>query len=421
MGSEESSWGSHAHPNLRAGFRYRSKPAHYAVVRSKKGSGVSKKLGRNEPCWCGSGKKYKKCHLNRHLEEPMKPWEAEQKYRKSFGSKYCSCPESMKHQCADKIIKAHTVSKSSSLQKIAHQGHVYGLIPSFANLTKNNGLLEPELIGVNKASTFSGFCGVHDKSLFAEFEDKPFVGSAKQAFLIGYRSLAREYFTKKGQYDLQDTYRELDKGRSESAQRSIQEFSFMHSIGVELGARDIQVHKANYDKVLVSSSFSEVRAHVIEFADILPIACSGAFLPEKDFEGRRLQNLSELEKVLDILCFSIFVSENRSYAVFTWVQGSDASCSQFISSLKTVANERLFPVLVQFSCVTFENVFFSPVWWEQLDTSKQAIITELLASDANPFVLSESDALLDKGMDVGQYAVSHRYDINASNKQSTTR
>jgi len=22
-----------------------------------------KKLGRNDPCWCGSGKKYKKCHL----------------------------------------------------------------------------------------------------------------------------------------------------------------------------------------------------------------------------------------------------------------------------------------------------------------------------------------------------------------------
>ncbi len=22
-------------------------------------------LGRNEPCWCGSGKKYKHCHLER--------------------------------------------------------------------------------------------------------------------------------------------------------------------------------------------------------------------------------------------------------------------------------------------------------------------------------------------------------------------
>jgi uncharacterized protein YchJ len=23
-----------------------------------------RKLGRNERCWCGSGKKYKKCHLD---------------------------------------------------------------------------------------------------------------------------------------------------------------------------------------------------------------------------------------------------------------------------------------------------------------------------------------------------------------------
>ncbi|NOZ25813.1 MAG: hypothetical protein GXO94_06975 [Nitrospirae bacterium] len=26
-------------------------------------AGPVPKLGRNEPCWCGSGKKYKKCHL----------------------------------------------------------------------------------------------------------------------------------------------------------------------------------------------------------------------------------------------------------------------------------------------------------------------------------------------------------------------
>ena len=23
---------------------------------------MSNKIGRNDPCWCGSGKKYKKCH-----------------------------------------------------------------------------------------------------------------------------------------------------------------------------------------------------------------------------------------------------------------------------------------------------------------------------------------------------------------------
>ena len=31
-------------------------------------SSQHKKLGRNDPCWCGSGKKYKKCHLNSDLD-----------------------------------------------------------------------------------------------------------------------------------------------------------------------------------------------------------------------------------------------------------------------------------------------------------------------------------------------------------------
>ncbi|TNE49742.1 MAG: preprotein translocase subunit SecA [Deltaproteobacteria bacterium] len=35
------------------------------------------KLGRNQPCWCGSGKKYKKCHLQQDLDE-MKQGEGNQ-------------------------------------------------------------------------------------------------------------------------------------------------------------------------------------------------------------------------------------------------------------------------------------------------------------------------------------------------------
>ena len=26
-------------------------------------------LGRNDPCWCGSGKKYKNCHMNEDLQK----------------------------------------------------------------------------------------------------------------------------------------------------------------------------------------------------------------------------------------------------------------------------------------------------------------------------------------------------------------
>ena len=40
------------------------------------------KLGRNDPCWCGSGKKYKHCHL-----------EADEKKRSAIlASKGCRAP-----------------------------------------------------------------------------------------------------------------------------------------------------------------------------------------------------------------------------------------------------------------------------------------------------------------------------------------
>ncbi len=35
----------------------------FGLQEREKISAPEKKPGRNEPCWCGSGKKYKKCHL----------------------------------------------------------------------------------------------------------------------------------------------------------------------------------------------------------------------------------------------------------------------------------------------------------------------------------------------------------------------
>jgi hypothetical protein len=35
------------------------------VLRKLRQSQTPQKLGRNDPCWCGSGKKYKRCHLRR--------------------------------------------------------------------------------------------------------------------------------------------------------------------------------------------------------------------------------------------------------------------------------------------------------------------------------------------------------------------
>ena len=40
-------------------------PPDLEKLKSKQNVPVKSKLGRNDPCWCGSGKKYKKCHLGK--------------------------------------------------------------------------------------------------------------------------------------------------------------------------------------------------------------------------------------------------------------------------------------------------------------------------------------------------------------------
>lgn len=133
------------------------------------------RLGRNQPCWCNSGIKYKKCHYNRESQKPVSEAEIYQASNKFYSSKSCSVPDAMKHECNKKIIKAHSVSKGSSLKAISVDGHVLTTLNLNAGSYKN---FKPVLIGINKASTFTGFCEKHDAKLFSPIENSEFDGSA---------------------------------------------------------------------------------------------------------------------------------------------------------------------------------------------------------------------------------------------------
>ena len=52
-------------PSEVAGFR--CIPATPEIVCEVDQAAIRSKLGRKDPCWCGSGKKYKHCHLDDDL------------------------------------------------------------------------------------------------------------------------------------------------------------------------------------------------------------------------------------------------------------------------------------------------------------------------------------------------------------------
>ncbi len=73
---------------------------------------MSKKLGRNNPCWCGSGLKYKDCHNGRDRESRPTLEEAKNLRQKAFNKSYCLHPDSKRGDCEGNIVNSQVGRKS---------------------------------------------------------------------------------------------------------------------------------------------------------------------------------------------------------------------------------------------------------------------------------------------------------------------
>lgn len=116
------------------------------------------KIGRNEPCWCGSGKKYKRCHPDREGQPAPRTWEVDALLRSERDNGTClHVVGTAGEVCGKPAIGSHTVPRKM-LKQIARNGHVYHHSATLQNIDKAHGKPSPKLIGVNRASTLPVFC-----------------------------------------------------------------------------------------------------------------------------------------------------------------------------------------------------------------------------------------------------------------------
>lgn len=358
----------------------------------------NRKIGRNDPCWCGSGEKYKRCHLNREGQEPLPLWEAESQYKRAFSSKTCSAPVAWRGECSRQVARAHTVPKAGSLDQIARSGHVYSFVFSLTKIAQGQGILRPGLVGINRASTFTGFCSKHDDAIFAPLEKQDFSATPEQCFLLGYRALAREVFTKNSAASLSKFRRDMDRGRNQNDQFAIQTLNYFHEVGLQAGVRDGAYHKEAYDQVLVSQRFECVRAYIIEIEGPPPVMCSGGFFPEQDFEGADLQDVADLRRTPHQLCFTSFYGGKCGEIVFSWLPESDEICRALIRSLDAVPDRDLTGALLRFFFASCENLHIQPEWWDHLPAPARDALVRRLACSFDPITAVPDAYLRDDGV-----------------------
>jgi hypothetical protein len=304
----------------------------------------------------------------------------------------------MKAQCSGKIINAHTISKSANLKKLAVNGHVYGFRVSMQSIEQNNGRLVPELIGVNRASTFTGFCAHHDKQIFEEIEDQTISFTASQCFKLAYRTVGREAYLKVGQQGLEPVLRSSDHGASLPVQRAIQDFASAFMTGVNIGSNDSTYHKGLFDGVLLSEDYSSVRRCVLEFAKMPSVMCSGAIFPEFDFQGKTVQTLGPNNPVLAAISFNVVATDNGGAVVFTWLDTPENSvCAGFVDSLLALPPKEITDALIRFFFEHCENTFMAPPWWEALPQQTKDALINRMTLGGTPFQPRLAQCLMNDG------------------------
>jgi hypothetical protein len=362
---------------------------------------------RNKLCWCKSRKKYGDCHFERDEQKRITVQEVIKESKKSMG-KMCLHPEADKSVC-NEIIKAHSIQRAKILQSIAKNQHVYSFSSHIGDLIKQ-GRIEPKLIGINDASTFTGFCNMHDTETFKPIELNEIEISNEHIFLLAYRSICKEIYAKQYQSRMVPLAKEGDKGLPLEIQKNYQQNMGHFGEGVEAGLNDVRVNKKIFDKYLLTKKYDDVVYYTIEIAGVPDIVSSGQISVEVDFAGRVLQTLEDFanySRQLDSISFSITISNSNGLIVFSCLKHETKSI-EFLKSIDKLTDNELPNAIVRFAFEFFENNYISPQWWEGLPEDKrEAIIKRFNASLG--FQERPNDILKDDGIEYVNWTIKNRY------------
>ena len=333
-------------------------------------------FGRNDPCWCRSGKKFKNCHMGRETERPRDKNELFKFLAKQKTLlKRCMHPEAPKN--CGKVVKSHIIQMRRQLEAIASNGHVLKFHTDLPQMLETEGRVGTRRVGIRQALRLPMFCEYHDSTLFAPIEQQKIVPTAQQIHLICFRALCYELYTKLSVIDtFEKTLTFGDKGRDLSGQMALQALMRTHLGSQRVSVRDMSEDKRLYDADILSGDLTSFRYYAVEFDSVLPFLCSNGWLPVTDFNDVALQDLSRANERMEGAHFSTFVSENRGLIVFGWYDGPNRVAERWVSSFRAIPKDRKANRFVQFMFYGSDCLFFGEQWWNGLDANDRKTLTD---------------------------------------------
>jgi len=341
--------------------------------------------GRNDPCWCGSGLKYKRCHLNREDQTPENPFNIRKKFFDLQKQKFCFC-EYDAENCSDVYAASHSISKSGSLKLIAERSHVAAIQGDFHFVegadSYYNSLRITEL-SINKASTFYGFCGFHDTKIFVQLDRLDLRDLSMFFWQLAYRAAAYEKYNKVIAIGFSDQIRLLDKGEELPEQQWIQFQANFQKWSHGEGLNNLNLLLKSIEDIHENRSFDQITYSYFMTDRKLPFAGVGFFQPTMTMDGKVLQRVNL------VLRHELFRSSPRRESVCIAAIPMESSTLLCLCALRhqTIAREfissvnngtgKVVSLFLGALMLSIENVYFVPSFLKTLGDGPMSLLKRL--------------------------------------------
>ena len=319
---------------------------------------MGNKVGRNDPCPCGSGKKYKKCCLgkadNPVFSDVSNLPSLHKQMRKAARIKECIFPDHT--NCSERIINSHSIQNNKILAKISDNGKLY--MPA----------VKPELsfslqkeYGRKEASVFTGFCGYHDKMVFRPIEDYDFIGSEEQIFLYIYRAFALEYHKKQEAVRMEQQFFSNKPSIINMAGHLID-----GKTGFSMAVDDFREEKSVFDEALLKKRYDVLSSVVWSFDGFSNFAATGGEAPSLDFDSNIIQDLLNPQTPVRHIYYSVFPENNKTFAIIAWLKDYDNIFSSIKKRLNETTDIEKRNYINNTLPMVTENIAIKPSSWEAM-------------------------------------------------------
>ena len=287
------------------------------------------KIRRNDPCPCGSGKKYKKCCLNKTEEQQLADAITYSISNIKNAARIKICLHPNHNECSDRIVKAHAIQKKRILESLAENGMVVTM-----DGTENHVFQSADVKGQKIATTFTGFCSYHDKTLFQDIEDRDFIGTEKQIFLLSYRTMAWHYHKKCEQ--LNANCIQFEKMFDRGFDLSQSAFYKDYLSGLKMGLDDNVREKEKFDTYLLNEQYDMVHSWCWVIPYEISFAISMMTEIEHDILGNTINDIAN-DKKLKHVYLNIIPCKEKSYCIWSWLSESDTAYRPFVEQFSKLS------------------------------------------------------------------------------------